>query len=154
MTSYGNMAISMVLGLGLMVYFGMQVRKEKGGYITVGEGFKSLIVIYAIATFLYLLVNHLLGTVIDPDLPGKMADASIEKAMGVMEMVGAGEEQMDQIYDTMEAEVRKQTYGMYTITGFIKLFLQTLAMGAIGSVIIAAILKKVNPNPFAEDVDE
>ena len=58
MTSYGNIGLSMLLGLTLMVYFGMQVRKEKGGYMTVGEGFKSLIVIYSIATFLYLIFNH------------------------------------------------------------------------------------------------
>lgn len=154
MTSYANMGISMLIGLSLMVYFGTQVRKAHGGYMTVGEGFKSLMVIYAIATFLYLVVNHLLGTVIDPELPAKMADASIEKAMGIMEMVGAEDEVMDQMYDEMETKVREETYAIYSVVGFIKLFFQTLAMGAVGSVIIAAILKKANPNPFAEDLHE
>lgn len=154
MTGYANLGFSMLLGVGLMFYFGLQIRKEKGGYMTVSEGFKSLLIIYAIANFLYLIVNHLLGTVIDPELPAKMADASIEKAMGVMEMVGADEDSMDLMYDQMADEIRKQMFEMFTIFGFIKLFIQSLAIGAVGSVIIAAILKKVNPNPFAEDLHE
>ncbi len=152
MMSYYNMGFSLLLGLGLMIFMGTQVRKALGGFMTLGEGFKNIMIIYAFASFIYLVVNHVLGTVIDPELPLKMAEATIEKSMALMEGF-MPEEALDEVYENM-GEVREDVLAMYTLTGFIKTYVQTLAVGAIGVVIGAAITKKVNPNPFPEDLHE
>jgi hypothetical protein len=150
MVSYYNMGLSLLVGLGLMVYMGIQVRTGLGGYMTVSEGFKSIMVVYALGTFLFLLFNHVLATVVDPELPGKMAEAVIEKTMAMVEGFGMDENQMDEMYDQM-GEVKTEMYKAYTFVGFITTYLKTVAIGAVGAVIGAAITKKVNPNPFGDD---
>jgi hypothetical protein len=153
MMSFWNIALSLTVGLGLMVYMGIQVRNSLGGYMTLSDGFKSIIVIYALGTFLYLLFNHLLGTMIDPELPGKLAEATIEKTMSMMESFDVPEEVLEETYSEME-NVREDIYDNYTVGGFIKTYITTVAtvaIGAIGVLIGAAITKKENPNPFQDD---
>lgn len=152
MISYYNMGFSLVLGLALMFFMSIQVRKELGGFMTLGDGFKNLMVIYALGTFIYLVINHLLGTVIDSELPMKLAEATIEKTMALMEGL-MPEEALDEVYENM-GEVREKVMDTYTLLGFVKIFAQTVAMGAIGAIIVSAITKKENPNPFAEDLHE
>ena len=152
MMSYYNVALSLLVGLGLMIYMGTQVRSALGGYMTVSDGFKSIMVIYALGAFLYLLFNHVLGTVIDPELPGKIAEATIEKTMALMESMNVPEEQLDQVYEEM-GQVKEDVYKTYTIAGFAKTYVMTIFVGSIGAIIGAAITKKNNPNPFAEDTN-
>jgi hypothetical protein len=148
MMSYFNVAISLAVGLGLMVFMGIQVRSALGGFMSIGEGFKSIMVIYALGAFLYLLFNHMLGTVIDPELPGKIGEATIEKTMSMMENFDMPEDQLEQIYDDLDEDIKKSVYDNYTMTGFIKTYLMTLLFGSIGAIIGAAITKKEDPNPF------
>lgn len=151
MMSYANMGVSMLVGLGLMVYMGTQVRKEMGGFMTMGEGFKNIMVVYALGAFLYLLFNHVLATVIDPELPGKMAEAALDKTMSMMDSMGLPEDQLDESYDQLSTEMKKNMQETYTVFGFVKAYLLTVLFGAIGALIGAAITKKVNPNPFVEE---
>jgi len=151
MMSYYNVGISILVGLGIMIFMGTQVRNEMGGFMTLGEGFKNIMVIYALGAFLYLLANHVLATVIDPELPSKMAQATIDKTMSMMESFDVPEDQMDETYDELTSSIQKSMKDTYTIGGFIKTYFMTVAMGAIGAVIGAAITKKENPNPFAEE---
>ena len=151
MISYYNIGLSFIVGLGLMVFMGTQVRKELGGYMTMSEGFKNIMVIYALGAFLYVAFNHILATVIDPALPGKMAEATLEKTMSLMESMGLPEDQLEESYDQMNTEIQKSMADAYTTIGFIRTYLTTVVFGAIGAVIGAAITKKVNPNPFAAD---
>ncbi|UTW66872.1 DUF4199 domain-containing protein [bacterium SCSIO 12643] len=150
MISFWNIGFSLVFSLAIMIFMGTQVRKARGGYMTLSEGFKSLMVIYALGTFLYLLFNHLLGTVIDPELPGKMAEATIEKTMSMMESFDVPEEVLEETYNEM-GTVREDIHDNYTIGGFIQTYVTMVAMGTIGALIGAAITKKENPNPFHED---
>ena len=151
MMSYYNVGFSFLIGLTLMVFMGTQVRKELGGFMTLGEGFKNILIIYATGAFLYLLANHVLATVIDPELPSKMAQATIDKTMSMMENFDVPEEQMDETYDELTGSIKESMADTYTLAGFIKTYFMTVAMGAIGSVIGAAITKKENPNPFEEE---
>lgn len=151
MISYWNSGASILIGLGMMVYMGIQVRNAQGGFMTLGEGFKSVLVIYALGAFLYLLFNFVLGQVIDPELPGKLAEATLEKTIGMMENFDLPEDQIDTMYDEMETKIKDQMEGMYTLSGFLQTYLMTIAFGAIGAVIGAAITKKENPNPFEEE---
>jgi hypothetical protein len=153
MMSYYNVGISLLVGLGLMTYMGTQVRVANGGFMTLSEGFKSIMVVYALGAFLYLLFNHVLATVIDPELPAKMAEATIEKTMAMMEGFNMPEDQLDEVYEQME-EVKVSMHETYTIVGFIKTYFMSLAFGAIGALIGAAITKKENPNPFADSIEE
>ncbi len=150
MISFWNIGFSLVFSLAIMIFMGTQVRKARGGYMTLSEGFKSLMVIYALGTFLYLLFNHLLGTVIDPELPGKLAEATIEKTMSMMESFDVPEEVLEETYNEMDT-VREDIHDNYTIGGFIQTYVTMVAMGTIGALIGAAITKKENPNPFHED---
>ena len=152
MMSYYNVIISLVVSLGLMIFMGTQVRSARGGYMSLKEGFKSIMVIYALGAFLYLLFNHMLGTVIDPELPSKMAEATIEKTMAMLESLNVPEDQLDETYDKM-GDVKTAVHENYTLAGFVTSYFWTVLLGSIGALIGAAITKKENPNPFSETND-
>lgn len=150
MVSFWNMGVSIVLGIGLLVFVGLEARKLLGGYMAFSEAFKNIFIVYALGAFLYLLFNHVLNTVIDPALPGKMFQATLDKTMGMMESLNVPEEEIDKAYDQMEV-AKADMKDAFTVMGFIRTYFTTLAFGAISSLIAAAITKKNNPNPFVEE---
>lgn len=149
MISYWNMGISLVVGLGLMVYMGLQSREQAGGFATLGENFKNILIIMGLGYFLYLLFNFALNTIIDPQLPVKMFDATIENTMAMMEKFNVPEEELDAAYDQLEI-AKEEIHSTYTIFGFLKSYLIMIGFGSVGAVIAAAITKKENPNPFQD----
>lgn len=113
-------------------------RTEGHGFITFGHAFRSSLVISLIggitgAAFLVLFVE-----VIDPSFK----DFMLQKQMDQMTEMGMSEEAAEQ---ALENAARYQTpFWMFTMG-----VMGTLLMGAIMSLIMAAILKKPDPNEIA-----
>lgn len=149
MVSYWNVGASLVVGLALMIYMGNAARKQNGGYATFADSFKNIVFIMALGYFLYLLFSFALNTIIDPALPGKMFDATLDKTMAMMEDFNVPEEALEETYDQM-AIAKEEMYETYTVFGFIKTYFLMIGFGAIGALIAAAITKKENPNPFQD----
>src|SRR5690606_29518596 len=65
--------LTLIIYCGLIIYYGIQYRKERGGFIAFGPAFQfaffSLLIMLVITT----LGNILLFLVIDPGLPDKLA---------------------------------------------------------------------------------
>lgn len=122
---------------GLIIYFGIEYRKELGGFMSFGNAFQfafvSLIIILVITT----LGNFMLFLVLDPGLGQRMADLTVENAMEMMDSFGAGELPADQI-----DEMRNGIVEAYTAWGMIKGAGITLVLYAILALILGAIIKK------------
>ena len=80
----------LVINLGLVIYFGLQYRKEEEGYLTFKEGFLHGFVLLLISGFIGILFSALLYNVIDPELPEILTDATIEQTRTMLENFGTG----------------------------------------------------------------
>lgn len=142
-----NTVIGFIIPIGILVYIGLEVRKASGGFVKFADNFKSLFLVFALGAFLLMLFNHILNTVIDPDLPYKMYEQVIENTMSMMEGFGTPEEALDATMVAFE-EGREKVSENFTALGFVMTYLTSLIMGIIYSLIAAAITKKNNPNPL------
>src|SRR5690606_31347737 len=83
--------VTLAIYSGLVIYFGIEYRKELGGFMSFGSAFQfsffSLLIMLAITT----VGNMLLFMVLDPDLGEKMADVGLENTLKIMDSFGAGD---------------------------------------------------------------
>src|SRR5262245_39623373 len=70
--------IALAIYLGVAIYGGIDYRKSVGGYLAYGKAWQHAMIVFALSAFISTLFNLLMYNVIDPELPGKLTDASIE----------------------------------------------------------------------------
>jgi hypothetical protein len=123
--------LSLLISLGLMSYAGVDYRKSIGGFLPYGKAWQHSYIAFVTSGIAYTLFAFLLYFVIDPDLPARLVDASMENQRAMMENFGAPADQID-------AEVEKgraRTEGQFTVSG--------LALGFGISLIIYAVLSLI-----------
>ncbi len=131
--------LSIPIAIGLYVYFGIQGRKENGGYFTFGEAFKYIFSMGMIATVVLFAYNYVLFGIIDPDFQVQVAETAMEGMRGTYESLGMSDEQID---TAMEDAKANMGYSIKTVL----IGLGTYAvLNAILAAIIGAIIKKQNP---------
>lgn len=136
----GPLSYAMIpITIGLYVYFGIQGRKENGGYFTFGEAFKYIFTMGVVSTILSMVYQYVLFGIIDPDFYVQVGEAALEKTVGVYEAMGMDQSQIDTAMDQA-----REGLG-YTIKNVLIGFGFSLVIGAIGAAIIGAIIKKQNP---------
>lgn len=128
---------SLLIYCGLIIFFGIEYRKELGGFMSFGTAFQfafiSLIIMLVVTTF----GNMLLFLVLDPGLGERMADLTMENTLKMMDSFGAGELPSDQM-----DEMKKGFSEAYTAWGMIKGAGFMLIFYAILALILGAIIKK------------
>lgn len=133
---YGLAAL--VFFFGLVIYFGMQYRKELGGFMTFGKAFQFAFVTLIIAGLISMVGNMLLYQVIHPGLPEMLVKVQLENTMDMLDNFGAG----DSISSDQIKEMRTDMEEAYTFVGQIKSFGIAFIIYAILSLILGAIIKK------------
>ena len=128
---------SFVLYCGLIIYFGIEYRKELGGFMSFGTGFQFAFVSLLIMLVINTIGNMLLFLVLDPGLGPRMADLIMENTLNMMDSFGAGELPADQM-----DEMKKGFVEAYTAWGMIKGAAFLLVFYAILALILGAIIKK------------
>ena len=131
--------LTFVVFIALMVYAGITLRKEAGGFWTFGEAFKSFLVMSLVIAVLSTAYNALLMGVIDPELPEKAGVVVDGKTREMMAKITSSEEQVDEIMAKNGSAVdglRVTPKNMVTSFGVM------LAFYGVFSLILAAILKK------------
>ncbi len=130
-----------VLIIFLVSYFGIQHRKEIGGYLDFGNAWIYSIQVFVVAGIIGTLFNILLYNVVDPDLPEIIAEQAVENAESMMQRFGMPEDQMDEALE----KARTDTLDRLTVVGSLKGFLWALIFYAVFSVITGLIIKKKEP---------
>lgn len=124
------------------IYLGIKETKEEklGGYITVGQGFKTGMGIALIGSLIGFVFTLLYLNLIDPT----MVDRITEMAESQWEQQGMSEEQI---------EVARGYSGMFMNAWFFSLMaiVSGLFWGLIQSIIAASILKKEAPPTLHEE---
>lgn len=121
----------LVLGLGIVIYAGIDYRNSVGGYLAYGKAWQHGFLVFLFSALIYTVFNLLLHNVIDTELAGKLTDAGVEKQREMFEGFGMQEEQIEQAL----VESRKSLERQFTVVGS----LTGLGFGAIIYAVLAAI---------------
>ncbi len=120
-----------VFTVALVIYLGVRLRKQNGGYFTFNEAYQNLMVMAAIAVGVSAIFAVLLYQVIDPDL-----GPAIVRAMTNHPTNGVTQEQINRtlamlVYSNPASFVRVLLSGLSELAG-----------AALMNIIIAVIMKE------------
>ena len=128
----------LALFFGLVVYFGLQYRKEIGGFMTFGTAFQFAFVTLIISGLISTLGNILLYQVIHPGLSELMVEVQLQNMVDMLDSFGAG----DSLSGEQIKDMRTDMADAYTLGGQLRAFGISLIVYAILSLILGAIVKK------------
>jgi len=149
---YTNTFIPLGLGLGiltLVIVLAIDIRKKIGGYWSFGEAYRSLIITSLFVCILSIIYGFIMFKFVNPDLPSKIKDATVEKVTASLEKSGMEQARIDDTIQKylgpdFEARLQPTFKNISTNLGI------GLLVYAIIDLIIAAIIKK-SPPLFAID---
>lgn len=136
-----TLAVFILVALGLVAYAGIDYRKQTGGYLSYGKAWQHNMVVLVISGLIGIVFNILLYSVIDPELPTKMADAIADNTREMMENFGAPADQIDEAIE----KTRTDSIERFTPFGMAKGFIWQLVGYAIFALITALFGRKNQP---------
>jgi hypothetical protein len=133
--------LSLLLYLGLTIYAGINYRNSIGGFLPYGKAFQHGFIVLAISGLVGTIFGFILYNVIDPELPQKLVDASIDNTREIMEKFGASGDQADEALE----KARTEAAGRFTLVGQIKGYAWILVVSAVIALITSIFVKKNQP---------
>lgn len=150
----GNFAyglIQLAIGIGLAIYFTLDLRKKIGGYWSFREALSHIFMMFIVQVVIVTLFTTAFAKWIEPSYADTMREISLNATTRMAETFSSDQDQIDKIIEEAEKNIEKQVN-----PGFMDV-LQGLAIGAIfyfvGALIFAAIFKRERP-VFAPVSDE
>src|SRR5690606_17302802 len=146
--------ITIAIGIGLAVYFTIDLRKKIGGYWSFREALSNIFLMFFVQVVIYTVFTTAFAKWIEPDYANMMREVSLNAATQMAETFTSDQEQIDKIIEEAEKSIEKQVNPSFMD------FVQGLAIGAIfyfiGALIFAAIFKRERPvfAPVDEDHQE
>jgi hypothetical protein len=129
---------------GIIIYAGIDYRKNTGGFIAYGKALQHGFLILAISGLISTVFSIFFYTIIDPDLPQKLTDASIENTRAIMERFGTPEDSID---NALEGNRDKIEEG-FSVSGLSLGYIRILIFSLLIALISALIVKKGEPATF------
>jgi hypothetical protein len=133
--------IFLAVYFGVVIYAGIEYRKSIGGFMSYGKAFQHGYLIFIISGLIATVFSMLLYFVIDPELPEKLTDASIENTREMMEGFGAPEDAIDNALD----QAKEATAEQFTLTGIALGYVRILVVSAVMALISAIFVRKNQP---------
>ena len=131
----------LIISLVLVVLFGINYRKQVGGYLSFKNAFLFSLILLMVAGLIGQSFNFLLFNVIDQDLTEVVTDAALENTERMMEKFNVPDEEVDKALERTEAQMANQ----YQPAGVMKAYLYSIIIYAIISLITGAIIKRRDP---------
>lgn len=122
--------------IGVVIYAGINYRNSIGGFISYGKAFQHGFLALAIAGIVGVVGNILLYTIVDPELPQKLADVAIENAQAMMEKFGAPADKIDESVAQMRDDMPKKFGVVGQLTGYLWGLIFYAVIAAISSLIV------------------
>jgi Protein of unknown function (DUF4199) len=141
MASFKFLGLVLIIGLGTVIYAGINYRSEIGGYLPYGQAFLHGIIVLAVSGLVSALFNIVMFTIIDPDLGSRLVDAIAENVESMMRNFGAPDAAIDEAIDKMKAEGPAN----YTVTGLLWSFVKGLPWYVGIAAITSLFVRKNQP---------
>lgn len=152
MGSWVFLVLSILIGVGLAIYFIRDIRTRIGGYWSFGQALGTIFIMFLTQALIVMFFTLIFGKYLEPEYVVKMKEISQATALSMMESMGADQETIDKTMEDMEAKSESQFN-----PGPTDIMLGVLynAIGYfIGALIFAAIFKKESPRFAPIDEDE
>jgi len=133
--------ISLAIYFGFAIYAGIDYRKAAGGFLSYGKAWQHAMIVFASSALISTLFGAILYFVIDPELPAKLTEASLENARAMMENFGMPESQMDAELE----KARERTANQFTPSGMLMGYVIILLSSAVMALITSIFVKKNEP---------
>ena len=146
MTTWWVGLLMLVVFVTLHFVFAFKYRKEIGGFMSYWQAFFASCTMGIIAGLMGTVLNLIIVGFIDPQLPEKMYQATVDNTIEMMEQFDAPQDKIDEVIEEME-ESRSESN--YSIGGQLKGIIWQFIGSAIFGFIVAAFLRK-NPPPFEQ----
>ncbi len=141
LATFKFIGLAILIGLGFVIYAGINYRNTIGGYIPYGQAFIYGIICLAAAGLISTGFNILLYHVIDPDLPKNLGDAIIANTEDTMRNWGAPEDAIDKTLAQLESQMETQ----FSVGNLILGYFKACIMYAIISLITALVIRRNQP---------
>ena len=141
LVTFKFLGLSIVIGLGMVIYAGINYRNEIGGYLTYGKAFMHGALLLAVSGIIGTLFNIVLYTVVDPELGQKMTDALILNTEEMMAGFGAPQATIDQAIGGMRTEMPDQ----FKLGGLLYGYVKFLIWYAVIALLTALFVRKNEP---------
>ena len=142
----GNFAYGIVqfaIGIGLAIYFTLDLRKKAGGYWSFREALSGIFTTFFVQTVVLTLFTVVFAKWIEPTYADVVREITLNTTTRMAEQLSNDQDQIDEIIEQAEQSIEKQVN-----PGF-KDVLQGLAINAImyfvAALIFAAIFKRERP---------
>ena len=143
MGSFAYAGISIAIGLGLAIYFCIDIRKKIGGYWSFKEALGSIFILFFTQALIVLFFTTIFGKFIEPSYPAKIKEIALKSTQTMMEKMGMDQEKVDEEVQKLDVSLEK------SLNPGVKDLLKTIATSAImyfiGALIFAAIFKRERP---------
>lgn len=144
--------VSMVISLGLAIYFTLDLRKKVGGYWTFKEALSNIFILFFVQQLLYTALVLGFGKYVEPAYNDYMREVTLNATVEMAEAFGGGDADMvDNMIAEAEASVEKSLNP--TLMDFVQAQAIAVIVCFILALIFAAIFKRERP-VFAPAVDD
>ncbi len=141
MVSFKFIGLMLVVGLGYVIYAGINFRSEGDGFLSYGKAYQHGFMVLAISGVVGTIFGIILYHVVDPDLSSRMTEAIIKNTEEMMAGFGAPQESIDKAIEGMRSDMPNQ----FTIGGQALGFLKSLIWYAIIAAITSLFVRRNQP---------
>lgn len=141
LASFKFLLIMVVIGLGIVIYAGINYRTEVGGFLPYGKAFLHGFIALAVSGLIGTFFNMVLYHVVDPELPVKLTDAVIENTEEMMRNFGAPDGSIDEAMDNLRTDMPQQ----FSVGGLALGYCKALIGYAVIALITALFVRKNEP---------
>ena len=143
MGSFAFTGIQALVGIGLAIYFCIDMRKKIGGYWSFKEALGNIFTMFFIQAIIVFFFTIVFAKFIEPEYAVKMKEIVSVSTQEMLENIGMDQDKIDQAMAESDIRLEKQfNPGLKDIA----IGLGTVAiMYFVGALIFAAIFKKDQP---------
>jgi uncharacterized membrane protein YccC len=141
--SWIGTTITLLVGIGLAVFFCLDLRTKAGGYWSFSQALLNIFIMFLISTAISYFFTIIFSKYIEPEYAVKMKDMMMRNMESTFKSVGMESSQLDEKMSQMSAEMDKTLNPNFSqmVVGFGI----SATLYFIGALIFAAIFKKERP---------
>lgn len=135
--------VQTIIGIGLAIYFTLEIRKKIGGFWTYREAISAIFVLFIIPSVILFFFSIVFGKWIEPGYYNKISEAALNATTELMEKITTDQELIDKTIGETEIALEKQLNPSFI--DIVKSLGFSVLVYFIAALIWAAIFKRDKP---------
>ncbi len=141
--SWKQSVLQLIIGVGLAIYFTLEIRKQIGGFWTYREAISAIFVLFIIPSIILFIFSFVFGKWIEPGYNDRISEATLNTTTELMEKITTDQELIDKTIAETELALEKQLNPSFM--DIIKSLGFSVLIYFIIALIWAAIFKRDRP---------